>query len=226
MPPDHVINTDPAGNSSAGAGDEITINVSTGPEQREVPDVATLSYADAVKKLSPPVSGSSSRPTRRRRPNRRTRCSAPSRRRIRRPPSPTRSPSWWGPVRKRSRSPTSGTDVGSGAEEPQHRRLHDDPHRPGQPRNPPVKFSEPTRRAGSNTPGGYPDHHQGLQGQSVRDAEPGRPVLDGRRTQPTCAGMDRVLVKGADVPNTGQRTNAVVAQSPPRGPLPSAARSR
>ena len=29
----------------------ITINVSTGPEQREVPDVSSLSYADAVKKL-------------------------------------------------------------------------------------------------------------------------------------------------------------------------------
>ena len=39
MPPEHVINTDPAANTSVGAGDEITINVSTGPEQREVPDV-------------------------------------------------------------------------------------------------------------------------------------------------------------------------------------------
>ena len=52
VPPDHVINTDPAGNTSVNAGDEILINVSTGPEQREVPDVATLSYADAVKKLT------------------------------------------------------------------------------------------------------------------------------------------------------------------------------
>jgi eukaryotic-like serine/threonine-protein kinase len=52
VPPDHVIDTDPAGNSSVGAGDDITINVSTGPEQREVPDVSSLSYADAVKKLT------------------------------------------------------------------------------------------------------------------------------------------------------------------------------
>jgi beta-lactam-binding protein with PASTA domain/predicted Ser/Thr protein kinase len=52
IPPDHVIGTDPAGNASVGAGDEITINVSTGPEQREVPDVASLSYADAVRKLT------------------------------------------------------------------------------------------------------------------------------------------------------------------------------
>jgi beta-lactam-binding protein with PASTA domain/predicted Ser/Thr protein kinase len=52
VPPDHVIGTDPVGNSSVGAGDDITINVSTGPEQREVPDVSSLSYADAVKKLT------------------------------------------------------------------------------------------------------------------------------------------------------------------------------
>ncbi|MFN8071468.1 MAG: Stk1 family PASTA domain-containing Ser/Thr kinase [Mycobacterium sp.] len=52
VPPDHVISTEPAGNASANAGDEILINVSTGPEQREVPDVTGLSYADAVKKLT------------------------------------------------------------------------------------------------------------------------------------------------------------------------------
>ena len=51
VPPDHVISTAPAGNSQAGAGDEVVINVSTGPEQREVPDVSSLSYADAVQKL-------------------------------------------------------------------------------------------------------------------------------------------------------------------------------
>ncbi len=50
--PDHVISTDPAGTMSVNAGDEVLINVSTGPEQREVPDVAGLSYADAVKKLT------------------------------------------------------------------------------------------------------------------------------------------------------------------------------
>ncbi len=51
IPPDHVINTDPGANASVSAGDEITINVSTGPEQRQVPDVTGLSYADAVTKL-------------------------------------------------------------------------------------------------------------------------------------------------------------------------------
>lgn len=51
IPPDHVINTDPGANASVSAGDEITINVSTGPEQREVPDVSSLSYSDAVSKL-------------------------------------------------------------------------------------------------------------------------------------------------------------------------------
>jgi serine/threonine-protein kinase len=52
IPPDHVIGTDPGANASVGAGDEITINVSTGPEQRELPDVSSLTYADAVKKLT------------------------------------------------------------------------------------------------------------------------------------------------------------------------------
>jgi len=51
IPPDHVIGTDPGANSSVGAGDEITINVSTGPEQRELPDVSSLSYDNAIKKL-------------------------------------------------------------------------------------------------------------------------------------------------------------------------------
>ncbi|MEM6108230.1 Stk1 family PASTA domain-containing Ser/Thr kinase [Mycobacterium sp. 050272] len=51
IPPDHVISTDPGANASVAAGDEITINVSTGPEQREVPDVSSMSYSDAVSKL-------------------------------------------------------------------------------------------------------------------------------------------------------------------------------
>ncbi|MCV7032230.1 Stk1 family PASTA domain-containing Ser/Thr kinase [Mycobacterium sherrisii] len=51
IPPDHVISTDPGANASVAAGDEITINVSTGPEQREVPDVSSLTYSDAVSKL-------------------------------------------------------------------------------------------------------------------------------------------------------------------------------
>ncbi|MGO9151663.1 serine/threonine protein kinase PknB [Mycobacterium sp.] len=51
IPPDHVINTDPGANAAVSAGDVITINVSTGPEQREVPDVSSMSYADAINKL-------------------------------------------------------------------------------------------------------------------------------------------------------------------------------
>ena len=47
-----MIDTEPGAGTSVDAGDEITINVSVGPEQREIPDVATLSYADAVKKLT------------------------------------------------------------------------------------------------------------------------------------------------------------------------------
>jgi len=49
--PDHVIGTDPSANVKVGAGELITVEVSTGPEQREVPDVSSLSYAAAVTKL-------------------------------------------------------------------------------------------------------------------------------------------------------------------------------
>lgn len=52
IPPDHVIGTDPGANTSVGAGADITINVSTGPGQRELPDVSSLTYAEAVKKLT------------------------------------------------------------------------------------------------------------------------------------------------------------------------------
>ncbi|MBJ7341803.1 Stk1 family PASTA domain-containing Ser/Thr kinase [Mycolicibacterium sp.] len=51
VPPDHVISTDPAANSAVAAGDEITINVSVGPEQREVPDVSKLIPGEAERKL-------------------------------------------------------------------------------------------------------------------------------------------------------------------------------
>jgi beta-lactam-binding protein with PASTA domain/predicted Ser/Thr protein kinase len=46
-----VIDTDPAANTAVAAGDEITINVSTGPEQREVPDVKGMSPSEAQDKL-------------------------------------------------------------------------------------------------------------------------------------------------------------------------------
>lgn len=51
VPPDHVISTEPPANAAASKGDKITVNVSYGPEQRQLPDVSSLSYADAVKKL-------------------------------------------------------------------------------------------------------------------------------------------------------------------------------
>lgn len=48
--PDHVINTEPAADTAVAAGDDITINVSTGPEQRGSPRRRTLP-AHATRKL-------------------------------------------------------------------------------------------------------------------------------------------------------------------------------
>jgi eukaryotic-like serine/threonine-protein kinase len=50
--PDHVIDTEPGAGTQVAAGDEITINVSTGPEQREIPDCASVTYAQCVQKLT------------------------------------------------------------------------------------------------------------------------------------------------------------------------------
>jgi len=50
--PDHVIGTDPKAGEAAEQGAEVTINISTGPEQREIPDVANLSYAEAERRLT------------------------------------------------------------------------------------------------------------------------------------------------------------------------------
>lgn len=49
--PEYVIGTDPAANSMVAAGDEITVNVSTGPKQAQIPDVAGLSPSQARQKL-------------------------------------------------------------------------------------------------------------------------------------------------------------------------------
>ena len=48
---DHVISTDPPANTAAARDDQITINVSTGPKQAEIPDMRGLAPTDAERKL-------------------------------------------------------------------------------------------------------------------------------------------------------------------------------
>ncbi|MDF2825777.1 MAG: pknB 1, partial [Mycobacterium sp.] len=49
--PDRVIGTDPEAAASVAAGEEITIRVSTGPEQRSLPDCKGMSYEECVTNL-------------------------------------------------------------------------------------------------------------------------------------------------------------------------------
>jgi eukaryotic-like serine/threonine-protein kinase len=49
--PQHVIDTNPHAGDAAAQGSTVTITVSTGPEQRPVPDVSNLRFADAAAKL-------------------------------------------------------------------------------------------------------------------------------------------------------------------------------
>ena len=51
IPPARVISTDPPAGTTAHPGSTVKIYVSSGPEQREVPDVTNLSFEDARNRL-------------------------------------------------------------------------------------------------------------------------------------------------------------------------------
>ena len=218
VPPDHVIKTDPAGNLSVNAGDEILISVSTGPEQREVPDVSALSYAEAVKKLTAAGFGKFKQ------------SEAPSNPDQRDKVLNTVPPANQTSAITNEITIVVGTgprtreipDVGGETADLATKNLNtlgfptvltatvDSTEPVGQ-----VIGTEPT--AGAAVPLDSPitlKVSKGNQfimpnmvGQFWVDAEPNLRAL----------GWTGVLVKGPDVPNSGQRTNAVVTQSPPPG---------
>ena len=218
VPPDHVIKTDPAGNTSVNAGDEILISVSTGPEQREVPDVAAMSYAEAVKKLTAAGFGKFKQ------------AEAPSTPEQRDQVLSTVPPANATSAITNEITIVVGTgprtreipDVGGQTAELATRNLNtlgfptiltatvDSPAPAGQ-----VLATVPA--AGTATALDSPITLQvskgnqfvmpNLMGQFWVDAEPNLRAL----------GWAGDLVKGADIPNSGQRTNAVVTQSPAPG---------
>lgn len=216
--PDHVISTEPAGNVSVSAGDEVLLNVSTGPEQREVPDVSALSYADAVKKLTAAGFGKFKQSEAASTPEQRNKVlnTIP-------------------PANQTSAITNEITIVvGTG---PQTREIPDvsgqtaelatkNLNTLGFPTilTAPVDSPEPAGQvlaispaAGTASPldtaitlkvsKGNQLIMPNLLGQFWVDAEPNLRAL----------GWTGVLVKGADVPNSGQRTNAVVTQIPAAG---------
>jgi serine/threonine-protein kinase len=216
--PDHVISTDPAGNLSINAGDEVVINVSTGPEQREIPDVTSLSYAEAVKKLTDAGFGKFKQ----------TEAASSSSQRDKVlntvPPANTTTAITseiavvvgTGPI-TRSIPEVTGQSTEQATKnlntvgfttvltapvdsiEPAGQVLAIEP---GAGAN--VELDSPiTLKVSKGNQFVLPN----LIGQFWVDAEPNLRAL----------GWTGVLVKGPDVPNSGQRTNAVVTQSPPPG---------
>ena len=216
--PDHVNNTEPTVTSTIAAGDEVTVNVSTGPEQREVPDVSSLSYADAVKKLTEAGFGKFKQ------------ADGPST-----PEQKGKVLSTVPPANQTSAITNEITIlIGSGP------AARDIPDVTGQTVDlatknlntvgfqtvltAPVDSPEPAGQVlgmdpavGSSTPldssitlkvsKGNQFLMPNLVGQFWTDAEPALRAL----------GWTGVLVKGPDVPNSGQRANAVVAQNPAAG---------
>ncbi|MCK0176006.1 MULTISPECIES: Stk1 family PASTA domain-containing Ser/Thr kinase [Mycobacteriaceae] len=218
VPPDHVIGTAPAANTEAAAGDEITINVSTGPEQREVPDVKSLTYAEAVRKLTDAGFGRFRQQASPSTPELKDRVMATN------------------PPANQTSAITNEITiiVGSGPEsrvvpsvigqsvESAQQILNASGFRNSVPVE--VDSTEPAGQVLGSTPAAsenvpvdtliqlqvsrgnqfvMPD----LTGQFWADAEPRLRAL----------GWTGVLDKGGDVQNSGQRTNAVVRQSPSAG---------
>jgi serine/threonine-protein kinase len=218
VPPDHVIKTDPAGNTSVNAGDEILISVSTGPEQREVPDVAAMSYAEAVKKLTAAGFGKFKQAEAPSTPEQRDQVlsTVPSANATSAITNEITIVVGTGPRTREI------PDVGGQTAELATKNLNtlgfptiltamvDSPAPVGQ-----VLATVPA--VGTATALDSPITLQvskgnqfvmpSLMGQFWVDAEPNLRAL----------GWVGVLVKGADVPNSGQRTNAVVTQSPAPG---------
>lgn len=218
VPPDHVISTDPAGNLSINAGDEVVINVSTGPEQREIPDVTGSSYADAVKKLTAAGFGKFKQTE--------AASSASQRDKVLNTVPPANSTTaitteitvvvGTGPV-TRAIPDVTGQSAEQATKnlntvgfttvltapvdsvEPAGQVLATDPGAGGD-----VELDTPiTLKVSKGNQFVMPN----LVGQFWVDAEPNLRAL----------GWTGVLVKGPDVPNSGQRNNAVVTQSPPPG---------
>ena len=218
VPPDHVIKTDPAGDTSVSAGDEILISVSTGPEQREVPDVATLSYADAVKKLTAAGFGKFKQGEEPSTPEQKDKVLSTV------PPANQTSAITNEITIVVGTGPRTRDipDVGGQTADLATKNLNtlgfptvltatvDSPAPAGQVlgTDPPVGTAAPldspiTLQVSKGNQFVMPN----VMGQFWSDIEPNLRAL----------GWTGVLVKGPDVPNSGQRANAVVLQGPPPG---------
>ena len=218
VPPDHVISTDPAGNASVNAGDEVQINVSTGPEQREVPDVSTMSYAEAVKKLTAAGFGKFKQTEAASNPEQKDKVLNTI------PPANQTSAITNEITIVVGTGPATRTlpDVVGQTSEVATRNLNtlgfptiltapvDSPEPAGQvlAADPPAGTSATLDTAITlKVSKGNQFIIPNLTGQFWVDAEPNLRAL----------GWTGVLVKGPDVPNSGQRTNAVVTQNPAPG---------
>ena len=216
--PDRVISTNPAGNASVSAGDEILVNVSTGPEQREIPDVANLSYADAVKKLSAAGFGKFKQGEAPSKPEQKDKVLSTV------PPANQSSPITNEITIVVGTGPRTREipDLGGQTVEVATRNLNtlgfetvltapvDSPEPAGQvlATEPPIGSAVPVDGAVTlKVSKGNQFVMPNLIGQFWVDAEPALRGL----------GWTGSLVKGPDVPNSGQRANAVVVQNPPPG---------
>ncbi|WP_166907428.1 Stk1 family PASTA domain-containing Ser/Thr kinase [Mycobacterium sp. DL440] len=216
--PGYVISTDPGANSMAAAGDEITVNVSRGPEQAQIPDVAGLTPSQARQKLKDAgfekVKESASPST----PDQKGRVLATN------PPANQTAGIIYEVTLVVGSGPedTSVPDCKGQSADVCKQILTasgfantvvievDNTASPGQ-----VVGTEPA--AGTSVPKDTPIQiHVSKGNQFVMPNLVGQ-VWDDVYPRLTSLGWTGVLDKGPDIRDSGQRTNAVVTQSPPAG---------
>jgi serine/threonine protein kinase len=219
IPSGNVISTDPAANSSVDAGVQITLNVSTGPDQRQVPDCATMTQAQCIQKLQAAGFSRFADSTSESAPEQKGKviATSPAANSYSAITNPITIVVGTGPGSKVIPDCLGQTvDVckqiltGSGFTQPPIEVPVDSTTPPGQVTgtNPPVGQTSAVDTAiqiqvSRGNQFVMPD----LRGQFWTDAEQNMRAL----------GWTGIMLKGADVQNSGQRTNAVVTQSPQPG---------
>ncbi|CAN5370640.1 Stk1 family PASTA domain-containing Ser/Thr kinase [soil metagenome] len=218
VPPQNVISTDPAANSSVDAGTQITLNVSTGPQQQLIPDVTKLIPAEAERKLRAAGFDNIKQTTGTSTPEDKGRVTVTI------------------PGANSTSAVTNVVTivVGNGPETAPVPDVKDQSVESAQQVLTasgflksvpvPVDGTEPNGQVVGTNPiaGEIVPQDTVIQIQVSRGNQFIMPPLVGQfwtDAEPNLRnlGWTGVLIKGADVQNSGQRTNAVVTQSPPAG---------
>ena len=225
--PEHVIDTEPGANSSVSAGADITVNVSTGPGEHNVPDVTNFSPDDAERTLNEAGFDNITRTTGASTPEQKDRVTktvppANSTQSVTAEitivvgagPDNTQVPD----VKGLTLDAAQKILEASGFTKTLPVQVNSRAHRPS-------RWHQPACR--TDRFGGRPDPDPAVTGQPVRHARPDQPDMGGSQGTPGRDGLDGWAGQGADVPGRISTATGWSASHPrPVPPSTSPARSR